>query len=149
MTNDRIGALLLLVFCITYGILATQIPLLPIQAKAAFTAKTMPMALTGLGIVLSLILLIKPGSNARPAIKGFDWQSAILICALMVAYGFLVKPLGFILATILFLASMMLVLGERRWWLIATVAITFSVSFWLLMNKGLDVYIEALPAFLT
>ena len=149
ITRDRIGALLLLAFSLGYWALSTQIPLLPFQAQAAFTAKTMPEALSVLGVVLSLALLLKPGDGSKPEVAGFNWRRAALICALMVAYGFSVRPGGFLISTTLFLAIGFVILGERRLWVIAVSSVPVVVFFWVLMTQLLGVFIEPWPEFLT
>lgn len=149
MSRDRIGALCMLAFSIAYGVFSQQIPLLPFQRNQAFTAQTMPEALAILGIVLSLILLIRPGSDARIDVTGYNWGRAAALCVLMVLYGFGVRPAGFIVATILFLAAGFWVLGERRPTVLLGVSVPIVVGFWALMTQGLDVFIEPLPAFLT
>ena len=148
LSRDRIGALLLLAFSLAYGALTYQIPLLPFQAQAAFTAQTMPEALAALGVVLSLILLLKPGRDAGPEVVGFNWGQAALVCALMVAYGFAVRPGGFLISTSLFLIGGFLILGERRWPLILGASLPVVVFFWVLMTQALGVFIEPWPEFL-
>jgi len=147
-SKDRIGGLLLLVFCVCYAILSQQIVLLPIQAKSAFTARTLPEVLSVLGIVLSVLVIIFPGSNERPALAGFKWITAAIFLALMSAYGLSVRPLGFILSTSLFLMGGFALLGERSPLKLLAVALPLVVGFWLLMTQGLDVFIEPLTWFL-
>jgi putative tricarboxylic transport membrane protein len=148
LTRDRIGALLLLVFSIFYWSRIDDIRLLPFQAEAAFTGRTAPEVLAVLGVVLSVILLLKPGSGAKVEAKGYQWGKAGLICLLMVAYGLTVRPAGFLISTSLFLAGGFFVLGERRWLVLAGVSITLVVLFWLLMTQVLSVYIAPWPDFL-
>jgi len=148
LSRDRIGALLLLAFSLAYGALSYQIPLLPFQAQAAFTAQTMPEALAVLGVVLSLTLLLKPSSAEGPQVAGFKWGQAALVCALMVAYGFAVRPGGFLVSTSLFLIGGFLILGERRWLLILGASVPVVVFFWVLMTQVLGVFIEPWPEFL-
>ena len=148
ITNDRIGALLLLVFSVAYGALSFQIPLLPFQAQAAFTARTMPEALAVMGIVLSLILLIKPGPGATADVSGFRWKRAGLICLLMVLYGLTIRSGGFLISTSLFLIGCFLILGERRPILIVLSSLPVVVAFWLLMSRFLGVYVAPWPEFL-
>ncbi len=148
LSRDRIGALLLLAFSTAYGYLTFQIPVLPFQAEAAMTARTMPEVLTGLGVLLSLALLLKPGNAEGPSLAGFQWRAALLVCVLMVAYGFAVRPLGFLISTTLFLAGGFLILGERRWWLILVASVPVVVFFWVLMTQLLGVFIEPWPEFL-
>ncbi len=147
-SKDRIGGALLLIFCITYGLLSQNITLLPIQARAAFTAKTMPEVLTVLGISLSLLVLIFPGAHERPQVRGFNWPIAALFLVLMSAYGLTIRPLGFILSTSLFLIAGFAMLGERSPVRLFLVAVPLVVAFWVLMTQGLDVFIEPLPWFL-
>jgi putative tricarboxylic transport membrane protein len=147
LTKDRIGALLLLAFCLGYGAMTFQIPLLPFQAQAAFTAKTMPQALTVMGVVLALVLLVKPGTQDKPQVAGFHWGRAAAICVLMVAYGLTVRPGGFLISTSLFLIGGFWILGERRPLLLIGASVPIVVAFWALMTQLLDVFIEPWPSF--
>ena len=144
MNRDRVGALILLVFSLVYGFYAFDIPLLPIQRRAAFTAQTMPIVLSVLGAGLSLALLLKPGEGRFEA-PGFRWGLGAAICGLMVLYGLTVRPLGFIVSTSAFLVACMLVLGERRWLLIVGASVPIVVAFWALMALVLDVYVAPWP----
>ena len=148
LSKDRIGGVLLLAFCITYGFLSQNITLLPIQAKAAFTARTMPEVLMVLGIGLSLLVIIFPGSHDRPQLAGFKWGAAALFLILMSAYGLTIRPLGFLLSTSLFLIAGFAMLGERSIVKLLLVSVPLVVAFWVLMTQGLDVFIEPLPWFL-
>ena len=146
LMRDRIGALLMLAFCLGYGYMSTLIPLLPFQAKAAFTAKTMPQALTVLGIALSLMLLFKPGAGAAgPSLKGAMWKQAAMLCALMIFYGYTVRSLGFLISTTVFLIGGFLILGERRLWIMAVASLPVVVFFWVLMTQFLGVHIAPWP----
>ncbi len=148
LTRDRIGALLLLAFSIFYWLRIDEIRLLPFQADAAFTARTIPEVLSVMGVVLSLILLLRPGNGAKVEAAGFLWGKAALICLLMVAYGLTVRPAGFLLSTSLFLIGGYWILGERRWLVLLGAAVPLVVLFWLLMSQVLGVYVAALPEFM-
>jgi putative tricarboxylic transport membrane protein len=165
LTRDRIGALLMLAFSLGYGAMIFNIPLLPFQANQAFTARTLPQALSILGIVLSLVLLLKPlrGSareddrtwraNMKRLLKpvpglGFPLGKVLMLCVTMILYGLAVRPLGFLLATTLFLIASMFILGERRHVMVLSVSAGVTVFFWVLMTQFLDVYIAPLPTFL-
>jgi putative tricarboxylic transport membrane protein len=148
LSRDRIGALLLMVFSAAYGAMTFRIPLLPFQAEAAFTARTMPQALAVLGIALSLVLLFKPGRQGGLEVGGYRWGRVALVCALMVAYGLSVRPFGFLVSTSLFLIGGFVILGEKRIWLILVASIPIVVFFWVLMTQLLGVFIEPWPEFL-
>ncbi|MCP4316626.1 MAG: tripartite tricarboxylate transporter TctB family protein [Hyphomicrobiales bacterium] len=148
LSKDRIGGMLLLIFCVTYGFLSQNIILLPIQAKAAFTARTMPEVLMVLGIGLSLLVIIFPGSQERPQLAGFKWGTAALFLVLMSAYGLTIRPFGFLLSTSVFLMAGFAMLGERSAVKLLLVSVPLVLGFWVLMTQGLDVFIEPLPWFL-
>ncbi len=148
LTNDRIGAVILLAFSIGYGILIYDIPLLPFQAASAFTAQTLPKALSILGIILSLILLVTSRNQATPDIAGFKWLNGVLICILMLIYGFSVRPVGFLISTSLFLILSEYTLGERRRNILIFSTIPVVLFFWYLMSELLGVYVAPLPEFL-
>ena len=150
LSRDRIGALIMLAFSIGYGVMIFRIPLLPFQAQAAFTARTMPQALALLGVALSLILLFKPDSGETAAkVAELKWKTAAALCALMVFYGFTIRSLGFLISTNVFLIGSFLVLGERRAWIILVASLPIVVFFWVLMTQFLGVYIAPWPEFLT
>ena len=147
INNNRLGGLIFLVFCLAYGYLSTKITLLPFQQNAAFTAKTLPNVLTILGVVLSLVLIIKPGEESVPDLRSYLWKQGLLICVLMVAYGFFIRSMGFIPSTIVFLIAGFYILGERRWIMMIMTASILVVFFWVLMTQFLGVYITAWPEF--
>jgi len=148
LSKDRIGGILLLIFCITYGILSQTITLLPIQAKAAFTARTMPEVLTVLGIALSVLVIVFPSSSERPKLSGYLWVQGASFLALMSFYGLTIRPMGFLFSTSFFLIAGFMLLGERSVFRLAAVAVPLVGGFWLLMTQGLDIFIEPLPFFL-
>ncbi|MGB0697306.1 MAG: tripartite tricarboxylate transporter TctB family protein [Rhodospirillaceae bacterium] len=148
LNKDRIGALAILAFAVGYGALTFNIHLLPFQANSAFTARTMPFFLTLFAIGLSLAILLRPSDLSMPDVKGFQWKRGLLVCIVMLAYGFLVRPLGFITATTLFLMAGYLILGERRPVILIAASLPIVVAFWALMTQVLDVFIEPFPSFL-
>ncbi|MCV6546467.1 MAG: tripartite tricarboxylate transporter TctB family protein [Cohaesibacter sp.] len=148
LCKDRIGGLLLLIFSITYGLLSQKIHLLPFQANSAFHARTMPEVLSVLAIGLSVLVILFPGSDERPRFAGLNWGLGAAFLVLMSAYGFLVRPMGFLLATSLFLMVGFALLGERKLWRLVAVAVPTVFAFWALMTYGLDVFIEPLPKFM-
>ncbi|MEM7528472.1 MAG: tripartite tricarboxylate transporter TctB family protein [Pseudomonadota bacterium] len=145
LSKDRIGALLLLVFCCGYWYMTYQIRMLPFQAAAAFNSRTMPEALAVLGTGLCLLLLVFPGSDEKLELKGFKWGLGAMMIGLMVFYGLALRPLGFLLSTSIFLMGGFLALGERNPLTLILAAVPITVAFWALMNYGLDIYVQPLP----
>ena len=145
LTKNRIGGALLLVFCLLYWWKIGDIRLLPFQRGQAFTAQTIPRLLAILGTGLAILCIVLP-SVEKPRWRGLDWARVAAFLGLMSLYGLTVRPLGFLLATSVFLMAGFTLLGERRIWMSALVAVPLVVAFWVLMTQGLDVYIAPLPA---
>ncbi len=147
MAREKVGALIMLLFSISYGLLATRIQLTFLAQQETFTSRTMPYALAVIGAILSLAILVSP--TVDPAGKrslseeteGMDWVTAILLVVLMLAFGLTMKWLGFILASIFFLLIGFYILGERRKKLMIFSAIPLVLVLWAIMSYLLGVYI--------
>jgi putative tricarboxylic transport membrane protein len=147
-TKDRIGGMLLLAFCIFYFVKIGDIRLLPFQAGQAFTPRTIPQALAYLGMALSVAIIVFPSNTERFTLKNLNWPLGLAFLILMSIYGLTVRPLGFLLSTSLFLMIGFTMLGERNVLKLVLVAVPLVISFWVLMNYGLSVFIEPFPFFL-
>ena len=147
MAREKVGALVLLLFYIAYGLLAFRIPLSFLAQQEFFTSRTMPYSLSVLGIILSLLILVLPTADpaGRRTLKeetsGMDWKKAIWLVVAMIVYGLVMKWLGFIFASILFLMAGFYVLGERNFKKMAFAAIPLVVLLWFIMSTLLGVYI--------
>lgn len=147
MAREKIGALLILLFSVSYGVLATKIPLSFLSQQDVFTSRTMPYGLAVAGIILSLAIIVLPTvdpagkKSLAEETKGMDWSTAILLVVLMLVFGLIMKWLGFILSSILFLLSGFWILGERRIKRMVFSAVFLVVSFWFIMSVLLGVYI--------
>jgi len=143
LSRDRVGGLIFLIFCLAYGYQTTIIPLFPGDEYEAFTARTLPWMLTTAGIFLSLLLIVMAQPNEKSgAVLGFDWKLLIIFVLLMIAYGFGLTWLGFVLATSLFLLAGFWALGERRKSVLLGASFPFVTAFWLLLTQVLDIYLE-------
>lgn len=148
--RDRIGALLMLVFSVAYLSQVGNIRLLPFLQDAAFSPRTLPYVLAGLGIMLSLIMLFQapkddPGVGAW---KALSFGRGALLCLAMIAYGFGVRPLGFVFMTTLFLIFGFMTMGERNWKIILGASLPISLFFWYLMDQIIGISLQAMPEFL-
>lgn len=148
LSRDRLGGILLLLFCLTYAWLSQNIKLLPFQMNSAFHARTMPEVLAVLGVALSVLVIAFPGSKEGLSVRDLNWPLGLAFLALMSIYGLAVRPAGFLLSTSLFLMIGFAMLGERSIAKLLLVAVPLVVAFWALMNYGLDVFIDPLPAFM-
>lgn len=147
MAREKVGALIMLLFSVSYGMLTSKITLTFLSQQETFTARTMPYALSLMGVVLSLAILVLPttdptGKNSLgEETKGMDWVTAILLVVLMLFFGLTMKLLGFIISSILFLLIGFWILGERRKKLMLFAAIPLVFVLWAIMSLLLGVYI--------
>ena len=152
LTIDRWVALFMLAFSVGYGYLAWVHPLLPFEARMPFKPNTLPLGLAVLGVVFSIAtLLFESGEELADDVKDwrtFDWTRTAALVGLMVAYALLLRPLGYVPSTSLFLIVGGLVLGERNYALLTFVAIAVSVSTWYLVQQVLGIYLVPWPAFM-
>ena len=86
LTKERFGGLLFLLLSLAYGYHATQIPGYPGDEYEPFTASTLPYALAGVGVLLSLILICSPGGERLGKESG-NWRLVFALLGLMLAYG--------------------------------------------------------------
>ena len=140
-----VATMLLFVVFAAYGYQALQIPLFPGQELEPFKPRTMPVLLAVAGLLLTAIHIVKlaRGESAEggPGLSGLHWAPAAWLCAAMLGYGFLMNPLGFVLATTVFLLAGLVILGERRRAVLLFLPIAFSIAFYLLMTEGLGLYL--------
>lgn len=145
MNNERVGGLLFLVLSILYGFGALAIPTLPIDAFEAMNARSLPFALSGIGILLSLVLIFR-----RPVLVADDdlgahrrgeWGTVTALIAAAIGYALLLDWLGFVISTALFLAAGLAILGERRRHVVVLLPVILVGLLWLLLVFVLDVYL--------
>jgi putative tricarboxylic transport membrane protein len=147
MKKEKAGALFLLAFCVAYGLSATKIPLTFIAMKESFNARTMPYALSVLGVLLSLAILVLPASTKESkerfteVFKGLDWNRVGFLVATMIFYGATLRFLGFVISSVIFLLGGFYILGERRKWLLFVGSVPLVLFVWFLMSKMLGMYI--------
>lgn len=147
MAREKVGALVMLLFSMAYGLLALKIPLSFLARDEFFTSRTMPYALAVLGVLLALLILVLPTTDPvgkrslREETHGMDWKTAILLVVGMIAYGLTMKWIGFIISSILFLLVGFYILGERRIKRMLLASIPLVVMLWFIMSSLLGVYI--------
>ena len=140
-----IATLCLIVLFAAYGLEALTIPLFPGQEDEPFKPRTMPFALAIIGVVLvgiRAMQLFGASPELGDAQGRLHWHPVIRLCLVMLAYGYLMPSLGFILATTLFLVAGFLILGERRRSILLFLPLVSSLVFFLLMTEGLGLYLS-------
>ncbi len=159
MALDRWIAIVILTVCLVYGYTAffTMDGLLPpIMQRSPIWPSSFPKVLAVGGIVLSLAIVFGAERSAGSKQQDIDlsrlgqyhYGQALCLLGLMVAYALLLRPLGFLASTVLFLSAGSFVLGERRFVLMGTVAAIATLSIWYLVNEVLGIFLSPLPTFL-
>ena len=67
----------------------------------------------------------------------------------MILYALLLRPIGFLAATSLFIAGSSIVLGERKFHVLIPIAVVTAVAIWYLVQETLGIFLRPWPAFLS
>jgi putative tricarboxylic transport membrane protein len=149
MTKNTIGSLFFLAFSAFYFYSVFGIKKMPGAQFEVMTAQTFPFYVGISGIVISIILLIISFIEKEKIvlsltyIRSLDLKTTFYFIVLMLFYGFIMKPLGFVIATIIFLTLGFLILKEKNIKKILLISVSVSVGFYLLLNNALGVYIDS------
>ncbi|MCP4188033.1 MAG: tripartite tricarboxylate transporter TctB family protein [Gammaproteobacteria bacterium] len=161
MTLDRAVAGIFLLVCLIYGYTAfvtMQAHLLPFELNMTFLPNTMPKWLSVLGVIVALVVIIQSGPEEDAEIDAseIDYRNlrqyklgqALLLIGLMVAYALLLHPIGFLLATSLFLAGGGFILGEHNYRLLLPISISTAFLIWYLVQEVLGIFLRPWPWFI-
>lgn len=148
MTKNRIGAMFFLAFSCFYFYNVFNIKKMPGSHFDVMTASSFPFYIGLAGIIISLVILILTFVNkdedmlSIEYLKSLDFKSTALFIVAMIFYGFTIRSLGFVIATIIFLLIGFIILKERNLKRIFLISIGVSVGFYLILNNLLGVYID-------
>lgn len=149
MTKNRVGALFFLAFSVFYFYQSFNIHLLVGADYEAMTARTFPYYIGILGVVCSLLILVLSFFRVAASdlfdwqkIKTFDFKKGLYFVVAMLFYGYTIRTLGFIIATIIFLILGFKILEEKNIKIILLTSFGVSLVFWALLTQVLGVYIE-------
>jgi len=147
VNREKMGALFILALSIAYGIYAFKIPLIFLSRGETLNARTMPYALSVAGIVLSLLIIVLPSFEkdkaitVREALSGLDWRRTAWLTGLMIIYSLSMPWVGFVIASIGFMAGGVMLLGERNIKVIMIASIPLVILLWFLLTKVLGMYV--------
>jgi putative tricarboxylic transport membrane protein len=149
MTKTRVGSLFFLAFSAIYFYQSFNIHLLPGSHYESMTARTFPFYLGIMGMVVAGMMLLFSYIKFDvddlfdwERLKTFDFKKGIYFVVAMLFYGFTIRTLGFIIATIIFLIIGFRILEEKSWKIILFTSFGVSIVFWFLLTQILGVYIE-------
>lgn len=157
MALDRWIAFFILLAFVIYGYTAffTMDALLPpIMQRNPIWPSSFPKILSVGGMLTSLIVLVGFEKSPNPDALDINYRrlteyklgQAVALLVLMAVYALVLRPVGFLAATFLFLSVGSLILGERRYLVIALVSATATAGIWYLVNVVLGIFLKPLPA---
>jgi putative tricarboxylic transport membrane protein len=158
MALDRWIAVIFLCTAVSYGYAAYTYPLLPFERNMSFLPNTLPLALSGLGIILSLIIILSPknaeeedalGDTDTSKLREYKFSQALGLIGAMIVYALALRPIGFVTATVLFLVCTGWILGERKWHVMILSALIGAGTIWYLVQEALGIFLKPLPWFLS
>jgi putative tricarboxylic transport membrane protein len=160
MALDRWIALVILGLALAYGYAAfftMDAGLPPFMQRNPIWPSTFPKVLSVLAILTALVILLgleKPGQAEKAPdidyrrLGQYHLGQALTLIGLMVAYALLLRPAGFLLATMGFLVLGAVTLGERRFHVLIPVALTAAGVVWYLVEGVLGIFLRPLPFFM-
>lgn len=74
-----------------------------------------------------------------------SWKRAGLLALLCILYILTFRPLGYLLATPLFIAGALRILAERNWLFTISVGLIFTIVFYIIFAQGLGVWLPVGP----
>ncbi|MDE0341706.1 MAG: tripartite tricarboxylate transporter TctB family protein [Deltaproteobacteria bacterium] len=160
MTLERAIALVFILICLIYGYTAfvvMEASILPFERNLAFLPNVLPKWLSVLGVLVGLAVLLQSGSGTGGQtadddidignLRQYKLGQAVLLLVLMIAYALLLRPVGFLTTTTLFLILGAMILGERRYLLLVPVALLSAFLIWYLVQEVLGIFLRPWPWF--
>ena len=154
---EKFLALIILIICILYAytsFITMQANLLPFEKNMTVLPNSLPKVISIFGIIISTFLILKKEErNSDESISSinlknvfsFYYGKALSIILLMIIYTLCLRPVGFILSSVLFLFLASFILGERSFIKLAIICLLGTSIIWLLLEKVLGIYMRPFP----
>lgn len=112
----------------------------------ALSPALFPLIVACAGFFLSLALIyggFRKGQVQREEKIGQEanWKEILFILTLSLLYLVLLNYIGFVILSIVYLGLFMIVLGERRWWILASISIISPLFIYYVFSNLLDVFL--------
>jgi putative tricarboxylic transport membrane protein len=159
MALDRWIALAFLLLCLVYGYTAwftMDGSLPPFMRRNPVWPSTFPKVIAIVGALVAIVVLVTQGPPPPPKDDEIDWRRlrdyqlgmALGLVGLMLAYAAVLRPLGFIPSTVLFLTLGATILGERKFHILIPVSAVAAGGLWYVVEQVLGIFLRPWPAFL-
>ena len=146
--KDKVGSSVVLLVALVYLNAAFDIPVNQVFGREVFSARTLPIALSIIAIVVCLVQIFAPArelpdESISEAIDGFQWKPCLMLTGAMLAYSLTFEFLGFLIATFLFLFVGFSILKETRYLVSAAVSGGVSVFMWTVLTQMFDIFLDS------
>jgi len=154
---EKFLALIILIICILYAytsFITMQANLLPFEKNMTVLPNSLPKVISIFGIIISTFLILKKEEHDSEEnvssinlknVFNFYYGKALSIILLMIIYTLCLRPVGFILSSVLFLFLASFILGERSFIKLAIICLLGTSIIWLLLEKVLGIYMRPFP----
>ncbi len=145
-SREKITVLVLLAASTMFGVLGHDLGSVGEGAERGSASGRLLFAAALAGSLIAVLMLLSPGKGHRSlrAVMRAYWPQLLGLGILVTGYALTLQPLGFIIATSLFLMIGSWLLGERRWQflllpipLAATLGFTLEAAFGLALGDPL------------
>jgi len=160
MALDRWIALVIGLVFVVYGHTAffgMDDLLPPILKRNPIWPSTFPKILSVVGVLAAVAVAVNIEKSSKQVGDDMDitkWRQyklfdAFLLIAGMIIYALTLRSFGFLTSTFLFLSLGGILLGDRRFILLAVVSAAASYGIWYLVDSVLGIYMTPYPAFIS
>ncbi|MEW6334512.1 MAG: tripartite tricarboxylate transporter TctB family protein [Thermodesulfobacteriota bacterium] len=95
--------------------------------------------------VIQSSLSRRRGTGWRPILRGVLWHKPLIVVAALFAYALLMKPLGFVLCTVLFIGFLLRAVEPQPWSVVIVGAIGTALGAFALFNLWLKAQLPLGP----
>jgi putative tricarboxylic transport membrane protein len=146
--KDKVGSSIILLFSLVYLNASFDIPINQVLNVEVLTARTLPIYLSTMAIIVCLIQIFIPAGEVadetiQKAIAGFQWKPCLMLIGLMLVYSLTFKFVGFAIGTFLFLFIGFAILKEKRYLLSAAVSAGVAIFMWAVLTQMFDIYLDS------
>ncbi|MBM4315296.1 MAG: tripartite tricarboxylate transporter TctB family protein [Deltaproteobacteria bacterium] len=116
--NDQVSSAIWIAVGIAVALGSLRYGLGPLDSPGTgflpFLAGSAIVLLASIGLIVST-LKRRRGTGWTPVLQGVRWQKPLLVMAVLCAYALLMKPLGFLLCTVIFIGVLLRAVEPQRW----------------------------------
>ncbi|HHG90637.1 MAG TPA: tripartite tricarboxylate transporter TctB family protein [Devosia sp.] len=160
MALERWIALVFVTVCLIYGYTAfftMDASLAPFMRRNPVWPSTFPKILAVMGLITGLIILFggkktadgpKEGEIDYRRLLHYNFGQALSLLVLMVVYALALRPMGFLLSSLIFLSLGSYILGERKLHILVPVSLVAVFGIWYLVQEVLGIFLRPWPWFI-